>query len=200
MSAPVWRSRITGEADVAPDQLMGHYANFRRHGGKQQDAMVAVLDDIGWVQRVLVSQRTGTVLDGHMRVELALRHHVPTVPVTYVDVTEEEERKILATFDPLGGLAYIDQDQLRDLLVETPFTDDALLTLHESIMADPVPQGDISHSSPRDRGAEAYDDDQTWVVLSIRLPVEVKADFLDGADSRGLHPHEYLEKLMEDQR
>lgn len=121
-----WRNRIVGMEDVAPDQLLAHPDNFRRHGKAQQEAMEAVFEDLGWVQNIVVNKRSGRVIDGHMRVELAMRKGVPTVPVVYVDLTDEEERKALATIDPMGALATMDKEQTRDLLVGLDMDDDRL--------------------------------------------------------------------------
>lgn len=124
-----WANRIVGHAEVAPDQLLAHHDNFRRHSKAQQDAMAAVFEDIGWVQSIIVSEQSGRVIDGHMRVELAMRQGVPTVPVVYVELSEEEERKALATIDPMGALATADADQTRDLLVGLNMDDDRLSNL-----------------------------------------------------------------------
>lgn len=129
MTKAEWRNRIVGTEDVAPDQLEGNPLNFRRHSKAQQEAMAAVFEDIGWVQNIIVNRATGRVIDGHMRVEMALREGVPTVPVVYVELTEEEERKALATIDPMGALASSDADQTRQLLVGLDMDDDRLSNL-----------------------------------------------------------------------
>ena len=67
-----WRSRIVGEGEVPPDQLLAHPLNARRHPNAQRDALDASLDTLGWIQRIVVNQRTGHVIDGHARVEQAL--------------------------------------------------------------------------------------------------------------------------------
>ena len=111
-----WRNRIIGEGEEAPDQLLANPANWRIHPKQQQDALAGVLNEVGWVQRVIVNQRTGHLVDGHLRVALALRQDAPTVPVLYVDLDEAEERLILASLDPLAAMAAPDKEKLRDLL------------------------------------------------------------------------------------
>src|SRR3990167_7388749 len=111
-----WRSRIVGEGEVAPDQLLANPLNWRLHPGAQQAALEGVLGDVGWVQRIIVNQRTGRVVDGHLRVSLALRHDVPTVPVLYVDLDEREEALVLATLDPIAAMAGADVEKLAALL------------------------------------------------------------------------------------
>jgi len=105
-----WASRIIGEADVRPTVLIPNPQNFRKHPKSQQKAMTGALDEIGWIQRVIVNKRTGHIIDGHLRVEMALEMHEKTVPVCYVDLDEHEERIALATFDPLSALANTDED------------------------------------------------------------------------------------------
>lgn len=117
-----WKKRIVGEADVDPATLKPHAANWRVHPKRQQQAMVDILDEVGVVQQVLVNRRTGVIIDGHMRVRLALRNHEPTVPVVFVDLSEPEEYTALATINPLATLAYEDRQQRRDvaLAIESP--------------------------------------------------------------------------------
>lgn len=119
------RSRIVGEGEVAPDQLLANPLNWRRHPKGQLDALEGMLDTVGWVQRVIVNRTTGHMVDGHARVELALRRSERTVPVLYVELSEAEERLVLASLDPLGALATTDADMLAELLNDT-VTDAAL--------------------------------------------------------------------------
>ncbi|MGO9180228.1 MAG: DNA modification methylase [Candidatus Limnocylindrales bacterium] len=129
-----WRNRIVAFADAVPlDRLVAHPENWRLHSLAQHAALSGVLGDVGLVASVVVSQRTQHVLDGHLRVELARQRKEPTIPVTYVDVEEDEERTILATFDPLGALATADKEKLDALLRELSPTDSALGTLIEQL-------------------------------------------------------------------
>jgi len=63
-----------------------------------------------------VNKRTGRLVDGHLRVILSLRRGEHFVPVSYVDLSEEEEALVLATLDPLAALAGTDADVLDSLL------------------------------------------------------------------------------------
>jgi ParB-like chromosome segregation protein Spo0J len=113
-----WRNRIIATGEESPDQLLANPMNFRRHPQHQQEAMLAALQEVGWVQDVIVNRTTGHLIDGHLRVELALRHNEPMIPVCYVELSTDEERLILATFDPLGALAFTDKRTLEDLMRE----------------------------------------------------------------------------------
>ena len=46
---------------------------------------------------VVVNTTTGRLIDGHLRVELAKARASPRCPVVYVELTEDEERLVLAT-------------------------------------------------------------------------------------------------------
>ena len=83
-----FRNRITGSGMEAPEQLLANPRNWRVHPKAQEAALAAVLDEVGWVQNVIVNQRTGNVVDGHLRVSLAISRGEATVPVVYVDLDE----------------------------------------------------------------------------------------------------------------
>lgn len=112
---PEWRNRIVGHGEEAPDQLLANPANWRIHPEIQQDELAKVLHTVGWVQQVIVNRRTGHMLDGHLRVQLAMWHMEDTVPVTYVDLSLQEERLMLAVLDPLAALAGTDNEKLEEL-------------------------------------------------------------------------------------
>lgn len=111
-----FRNRIVDHGEEAPDQLLANPSNFRVHPKRQQEALEQVLDEIGFVDDIIVNRRTGHLVDGHLRVELALKRGEATVPVKYVDLDENEERIVLATFDPLSAMAINDKDILGELV------------------------------------------------------------------------------------
>ena len=86
-AATSWRNRIVGHADVPPAELVPNPRNWRSHPAEQQRALAGALAEVGWVAEVLVNRTTGHVVDGHLRIELALARDEPTVPVTYVELT-----------------------------------------------------------------------------------------------------------------
>jgi DNA modification methylase len=130
------RSRIVGEGEEAPDQLLANPMNWRRHPKQQQEALEAMLRTVGWVQRVIVNRRTQHIVDGHLRVEVALRRGEPTVPVLYVDLSEAEEKVVLAAIDPIGGLAETDHGILDALLEGLQTGDDDLDAFLRSLQSE----------------------------------------------------------------
>jgi tRNA G18 (ribose-2'-O)-methylase SpoU len=74
-----------------------------------------VLEEVGWVQQVIINQRTGNLVDGHLRCQLAAREGNKTIPVLYVDIDEAEEELVLATLDPIAAMAATDKQKLDEL-------------------------------------------------------------------------------------
>jgi ParB-like chromosome segregation protein Spo0J len=130
-----WHNRIVGHDEVPPDQLMAHPDNWRIHPKYQQEALRGVINDIGYIKSVTVNKTTGRVVDGHLRVTLALRDSIPTIPVEYVELTEAEEAEALLTLDPIAALAGSDKDNLELLLGQVNTDDAAVLKLLEDTAA-----------------------------------------------------------------
>tara|TARA_R110000868_G_scaffold139681_1_gene354712 strand:+ start:23 stop:1180 length:1158 start_codon:yes stop_codon:yes gene_type:complete len=128
------KSRIIGHGEEAPDNLTANPLNFRRHPKEQLNALRGSMKELGWIKTVIVNKRSGYVLDGHARVEEAIRQGLPSIPVTYVDLDENEEKLALAVLDPITELAYRDDETLKLLLDQANASDqdlkDFLLTLN----------------------------------------------------------------------
>lgn len=112
------QNRIVGEGNESPEQLLANPKNWRIHPSHQRSALLKVLDTVGWVDQVIVNQTTGHLIDGHLRVSVAMERNEKTVPVLYVSLTEQEEEIVLATLDPIGSLAVADSELLDSLLAE----------------------------------------------------------------------------------
>ena len=110
-----YQNRITGSGEEQLDQIMFNPRNWRIHPMNQQNALKGVLEEVGWVQQVIINKRTGNLIDGHLRCQLATREGNTTIPVTYVDLSEDEEALVLSTLDPIAGMAATDKEKLDDL-------------------------------------------------------------------------------------
>ncbi|MDD3901828.1 MAG: hypothetical protein PHX22_11455 [Dysgonamonadaceae bacterium] len=110
-----WNTRIVGSDMIDPSILCPNPKNWRRHPKYQQEAMTNVFNEIGWIQDIIVNKTTGNIIDGHMRAELAVKNKEKLVPVKYVELSEEEERQALITYDPLSALADFDLKMLEDI-------------------------------------------------------------------------------------
>ena len=131
--AAPWRNRIVGAGEESPADLVANPKNWRLHPPDQQRALAGQMNEVGWVAQVLVNRRTGRLVDGHLRVELALARNEPSVPVTYVDLSEEEEALVLASLDPLAAMATADAAKLEALLADITPSDDALARMLDEL-------------------------------------------------------------------
>lgn len=127
-----WKSRVTRSANVAPGTLLDHPDNVVIHPPEQEEEMLTLLRTVGWAAPILVSEKTGRIIDGHMRVSLAVRTGIPRVPVDYVDLTEDEERKALLYLKRSTTLARIDPVNLEVILNSIETDDDALAAMARS--------------------------------------------------------------------
>lgn len=106
-----------------PESVRPHPMNARLHPDAQKAAMNESLDRVGWIGAVTANRRTGHLLDGHERREEALARG-ESLPIIWVDIPEEDEPFVLATFDPIAALAEYDGAVLAELAeladIETP--------------------------------------------------------------------------------
>lgn len=122
----IWKNRIVGYAEVDPNELLANADNWRTHPMFQREVVEDSLVNTGWLQDVIVNTRDNeewppddripTVLDGHLRVLLALDANQPVVPIKYVNLTPNEEKIALMTLDPSSALASADREKLQELL------------------------------------------------------------------------------------
>lgn len=120
-----WRNRVVGFVEKPANQFTANALNFRRHPGAQRDAFRGLLAEIGFAGAVLENVRTGNLIDGHLRIEEALSvDESQLIPCVQVDLSEAEERLLLATYDPLGAMATADKDVLDSLLGQVAADDE----------------------------------------------------------------------------
>jgi ParB-like chromosome segregation protein Spo0J len=111
-----WKNRIVGHEDVDPRSLLANPDNYKVHSQLQERGLSGAIDDVGFLRSVTVNKRTGRLVDGHLRVALAVKTKQATITVEYVDLSPAEERTALATLDPLGAMAAGDSDKIDSLL------------------------------------------------------------------------------------
>lgn len=129
---------------IDPTQLLAHPSNARRHEGPQREAIRESVDRLGVIAPLTVNVQTDTVLDGHMRIEEAITAGASTVPVVFIDVTPEEEARILASFDAIGAMATWEGFILADLLEQAPIESQALAgILAEEAKVSPYADDDL---------------------------------------------------------
>lgn len=123
------RDRVVEMVRVKASRLRPSPWNFRTHPEKQRAVLKAVLGEIGIAGVVLarkLEDGTYALIDGHLRrEELGNRK----IPVVVVDLDEEEAKKLLACYDPIGALAGVDAERRDALLAEVETGEEALASL-----------------------------------------------------------------------
>ncbi|MBI5863718.1 MAG: site-specific DNA-methyltransferase [Planctomycetes bacterium] len=87
--------------------------------------------NVGWAGALLFNETTGRLIDGHARQKVVDPKAI--VPVLIGIWSEEAERKILLTLDPIAGMAVADIVQLEALLSEVKLDDEWLSGLRDQL-------------------------------------------------------------------
>lgn len=126
-----WKNRIVGYDVADPAELLklANPMNPRRHPEFQEDAVEGSLNEVGWVQDVVINKTTGRMIDGHLRVKSAVKTGQEAVPVKYVELTEAEEALVLATFDYTTNMAEFDDDVMKSLLSQLDTDEPGLMAM-----------------------------------------------------------------------
>jgi hypothetical protein len=113
-----------------PATLAPHPGNWKRHPAKQLRALTGLLREVGWAGALLFNERTGRLLDGHARRRVAAGRKVP---VLVGEWSAADERKILATLDPVAALAQPDPAAVTRLLKRLRANDRRVAALLDSL-------------------------------------------------------------------
>lgn len=125
-ASTVFRNRIVRfDPAVDPNDLAPNPRNPRLHPEQQKAAMRGILSEVGWVGCAIYNLRTQRLIDGHERREEAISAS-QTMPVLYVDLDLEEEKLVLASFDPLASMANYDNTKLDELLSQVSTGSEAI--------------------------------------------------------------------------
>lgn len=163
-----WQNRIIGNDVVNPKSLDLNEKNWRKHPLFQEEALEGIMETIGWIQDVIVNKSTNKVVDGHLRIKLAIKHKQKLIPIKYVDLTQEEENIALATFDPIGAMAQAEQTLLKGLLEDVQSDNDKINALFEQVSQGygALDSADISSVQPKDEEAR-----KSGMTVGISDPV-----------------------------
>ncbi len=163
-----WKNRIVGTGTVRPQDVTPHPMNWRRHPDHQKHALSALLDEVGWVDHVVINRRTGHVVDGHLRLELAKERGEAEVPALFVDLSEEEELAVLATLDPIAAMATSDADKIAELLELAEQTD--VLDLITHVFHPTAPEDHATHihmAVDGESDTSPPSPDETWEEMGM---------------------------------
>lgn len=98
-----------------PRTLKPNEKNWKQHPRRQRQTYNAFKKKVGYVGAVLYNERSKRLLDGHMRVDEAIKNGEDLIPVNVGSWDEEQENLILANLDPIGQLATTNQEALSAL-------------------------------------------------------------------------------------
>ena len=163
---------IVGFGIKKASQFQQHPLNWRIHPPKQKSAVEGSLNTLGWFDFVIENKRTGNMLDGHERVENALKKRDAYVPFVHVDLSEAEEAQALLSLDATAALAETDQASV-DALLEQVITDDPdVLMFLEEMASDDIDQ------------APGYEESEQLAPLTmsrvlISFPIDLAVDVVD---------------------
>lgn len=128
------RDRIKGFRRVKAKLLRPNPHNWRKHPEAQHDALRGLLAEIGYVGALMARKlKDGSLqlIDGHLRAETTPESEVP---VLIVDLTDEEARKVLLTYDTLGAMAEADSAQLAPLVEQLSTDCPAVQTMVDELV------------------------------------------------------------------
>ncbi len=157
-----------------PEGLVDNPENWRRHPAGQAEGLDAVLDEVGWAGAALYNEATGRLIDGHLRKKRAVARG-EKVPVLVGSWTEEQERLILATLDPLAAMAEVAGQSLQDLIdVVEPEAPEGTEEIFEQLRAEAEEAlaAMVAEDPPDDPGAQvdrAEELRETWGVETGQL-------------------------------
>jgi len=149
---------------VDPRDLDENPLNWRIHPPSQRDAVDSLLTSVGWAGALLYNRRTGRLIDGHLRRELAIERGDEAVPVLVGDWSEEQERILLALYDHTTSMAVPDVAAL-DALLERVAAEADSGALRETV--DLVALGHAA--TPAYPDVEAFSGDQPDAIGGPRL-------------------------------
>src|SRR5438105_449139 len=88
---------------VAIDDLRPDTANPRKISATELEALTRSVREWGFVQPVLVRREDKTVIGGHQRLLAARRLGMTTVPVIFVDITQDQARLLNIALNRISG-------------------------------------------------------------------------------------------------
>jgi hypothetical protein len=148
-----FRNRVKSLRSVPAGDLRPNPKNWRTHPAAQQDALRAVLAEVGLADACLARELPDgslMLIDGHLRAETL---GTGEVPVLVLDVTEKEADKILLLLDPLASMAGTNAAALNELLRGVATGEQSLAAMLEDMAANagiiPVESSERDDEKPK---------------------------------------------------
>lgn len=121
-----------------PAELAENPRNWRTHPESQLAALTDVISEVGWAGAALYNEATGRLIDGHARQKIGLAQGTKKIPVLVGSWTEAQEAMILATLDPIAGMAGADAEKLDELLRDVETGSESLAAMLDELANEEV--------------------------------------------------------------
>lgn len=138
---------------VDPTTLTPNPLNWKLHPKEQIDVVDDSVDKHGWLLPFLFNKRTGLLVNGHARLEIAVMRGYPSVPVWVGDFSEEDEAEILLTLDESAKLAESDAGKVHALAQRIKSRTGPLSDLIARVKADTGADGFLARTRPKPAAA-----------------------------------------------
>jgi uncharacterized protein YihD (DUF1040 family) len=187
-----WRNRVVGFIEKPANQFTANALNFRRHPNNQRDAFRGLVSEIGFAGAVLENLTTGNLIDGHLRIEEALSiDENQLIPCVQVELTEAEEKLLLASYDPISAMATVDKEVLDTLLREVSTGDAAVQEMLSKLAED---SGLIPKDNERDVSFTA-DESLDFTIKCEDIPELVRLQKMLGVKSPSIRCEEFMQRI-----
>ena len=113
------KNRITEHTIAKKKDIRPNPNNWRIHPPQQTESLLSLINSIGYVDELLVipdptKEAKYLLVDGEARWSIAEAED--DLPVSVLDLTEDEANMVLATFDPISSFAGSEASKLDDLI------------------------------------------------------------------------------------
>lgn len=127
---------LTESAWVDPQILLENPLNYRVHPPEQEAETRESIRTCGWARRLLVNVLTGRLIDGHLRLKIAIDDKLDRVPVDYGQWTDKQELLLLAALDPITGRAKWDDAKFQELYGKLKLNEGPLRSMLDGLKRD----------------------------------------------------------------
>lgn len=163
---------------IDPYSLVGNPENTNKHPKEQLERLEKLIRYQGFREPIIVSNRSGFVVCGHARLEVAKKMGFPEVPVIYQDFTNEaEEYAHLNASNEIARWSDLDIDAVKTKVEELPDLDWEMLgTKFDFTLLDEVKLDDDLETEEKE---EKY-------KIEVTFPNEMERDdCFDDLEHRG---------------
>ncbi len=187
---PVW---VTHTHMLDPKGLVPHPDNNTLHTEDQQQILKAALKASGWRENVVVSEKTGRIVSGHLRVLTAIAMGMKEIPVDMQWFKNRlEEVRHLTADNELARLAKFDGQKF-------------ISTRHELMQEFPKEEFQLTLMNPNDWGMDSFpkpgDDSETKVTPACLMLLKEGDVYQLGSHTLTIgatneHQEPYLQKFL----